>query len=199
MHALRRTQGAAPGAAGQQRASLANPAAEPQARAPPAPPTRLAAFGESCSLPIPEIVAIGGQSDGKSSLLEAFLGVRAPGREAGGRATCACELAASALRSRSRYPADRPPHTAPRSHTPQFRFNVREVEMGTRRPLIVQMVHDPAAQQPRCRLQEEDSEEFGPVIPETQIADAIVKRTQDHLRNLGGVSVSGKPIVMRAE
>lgn len=31
------------------------------------------AFGES--LPIPEIVAIGGQSDGKSSLLEAFLGV----------------------------------------------------------------------------------------------------------------------------
>lgn len=33
------------------------------------------AFGES--LPIPEIVAIGGQSDGKSSLLEAFLGVTA--------------------------------------------------------------------------------------------------------------------------
>ena len=32
------------------------------------------AFGEA--LPIPEIVAIGGQSDGKSSLLEAFLGVR---------------------------------------------------------------------------------------------------------------------------
>ena len=31
------------------------------------------AFGED--LPIPEIVAIGGQSDGKSSLLEALLGV----------------------------------------------------------------------------------------------------------------------------
>ena len=30
------------------------------------------AFGEK--LPIPEIVAIGGQSDGKSSLLEALLG-----------------------------------------------------------------------------------------------------------------------------
>lgn len=64
------------------------------------------AFGEA--LPIPEIVAIGGQSDGKSSLLEAFLG---------------------------------------------FRFNVREVEMGTRRPLVVQMVHDQAALEPRCRLQ----------------------------------------------
>lgn len=44
---------------------------------------------------------------------------------------------------------------------PQFRFNVREVEMGTRRPLIVQMVHDPTAQEPRCRLQEEDSDEYG--------------------------------------
>ncbi|KAF5825341.1 hypothetical protein DUNSADRAFT_11428 [Dunaliella salina] len=32
------------------------------------------AIGES--FPIPEIVAVGGQSDGKSSLLEAFLGVR---------------------------------------------------------------------------------------------------------------------------
>lgn len=64
------------------------------------------AFGEK--LPIPEIVAIGGQSDGKSSLLEALLG---------------------------------------------FRFNVREVEMGTRRPLILQMVHDPTALDPRCRFQ----------------------------------------------
>jgi hypothetical protein len=53
-------------------------------------------------------VAIGGQSDGKSSLLEALLG---------------------------------------------FRFNVREVEMGTRRPLVLQMVHDPAALEPRCRFQ----------------------------------------------
>lgn len=34
------------------------------------------AFGENIA--IPEIVAIGGQSDGKSSLLEAFLGVRQP-------------------------------------------------------------------------------------------------------------------------
>lgn len=64
------------------------------------------AFGEK--LPIPEIVAVGGQSDGKSSLLEALLG---------------------------------------------FRFNVREVEMGTRRPLILQMVHDLSALEPRCSFQ----------------------------------------------
>ena len=48
---------------------------------PPATRSRLQAtslqIGES--FPIPEIVAIGGQSDGKSSLLEAFLGVRALG------------------------------------------------------------------------------------------------------------------------
>ncbi len=37
------------------------------------------AIGES--FPIPEIVAIGGQSDGKSSLLEAFLGVRMTSRQ----------------------------------------------------------------------------------------------------------------------
>lgn len=65
-----------------------------------------AAFGEK--LPIPEIVALGGQSDGKSSLLEALLG---------------------------------------------FRFNVREVEMGTRRPLILQMVHDSNALDPCSRFQ----------------------------------------------
>ncbi|KAL4853400.1 Dynamin-related protein 5A [Chlorella vulgaris] len=109
------------------------------------------AFGEQ--LPIPEIVAIGGQSDGKSSLLEAFLG---------------------------------------------FRFNVKEVEMGTRRPLIVQMVHDPSALEPRCRLQEEDGDDYSAVIPEASIAEAIRERTEVHLRKLGA-TVSSKPIVMRAE
>jgi hypothetical protein len=82
----------------------------------------------------------------------------------------------------------------------QFRFNVREVEMGTRRPLIVQMVHDPSALEPRCRLQDEDSEEYGPpIMPETAVADAIMKRTKEHLRQLGNAAVSSKPIVMRAE
>ncbi|KAK8643801.1 hypothetical protein V6N13_013078 [Hibiscus sabdariffa] len=110
------------------------------------------AFGEK--LPIPEIVALGGQSDGKSSLLEAFLG---------------------------------------------FRFNVREVEMGTRRPLILQMVHDPSALEPRCRFQEEDSEEYGsPVVSASTIADIIKSRTEALLKKTK-TSVSPKPIVMRAE
>jgi hypothetical protein len=169
-------------------------------------PSNRAAFGESCSLPIPEIVAIGGQSDGKSSLLEAFLGVRHTQSTTGlGQKQQARQLnGLTAWSSQRVQPGMAPPCAhAPSCHLPrpahQFRFNVREVEMGTRRPLIVQMVHDPAAMQPRCRLQDEDSEEFGPVIPESAIADAIVKRTQDHLRQLGGASVSGKPIVMRAE
>ncbi|KAB2047802.1 hypothetical protein ES319_A13G071500v1 [Gossypium barbadense] len=34
-----------------------------------------------------------------------------------------------------------------------FRFNVREIEMGTRRPLILQMVHYRSALEPRCRFQ----------------------------------------------
>ncbi|KAJ7561344.1 hypothetical protein O6H91_03G024700 [Diphasiastrum complanatum] len=110
------------------------------------------AFGEK--LPIPEIVAIGGQSDGKSSLLEALLG---------------------------------------------FRFNVREVEMGTRRPLMLQMVHDPNATEPRCRLQEEDSDEYGPtIVPVSNVAEAIKKRTEEYLKKLH-TAVSAKPIVMRAE
>ncbi|MBA0792068.1 hypothetical protein Gohar_016595 [Gossypium harknessii] len=110
------------------------------------------AFGEK--LPIPEIVALGGQSDGKSSLLEALLG---------------------------------------------FRFNVREVEMGTRRPLILQMVHDPSALEPRCRFQEEDSEEYGsPVVSASTIADIIKSRTEALLK-MTKTSVSPKPIIMRAE
>ncbi|XP_024627512.1 dynamin-related protein 5A isoform X2 [Medicago truncatula] len=110
------------------------------------------AFGET--LPIPEIVAVGGQSDGKSSLLEALLG---------------------------------------------FRFNVREVEMGTRRPLILQMLHDPSALEPRCRFQEEDSEEYGsPVVSASTIADIIKSRTEALLK-ITKTAVSPKPIVLKAE
>ncbi|KAG2396725.1 hypothetical protein LR48_Vigan08g016300 [Vigna angularis] len=113
-----------------------------------------AAVAFSETMPIPEIVAVGGQSDGKSSLLEALLG---------------------------------------------FRFNVREVEMGTRRPLILQMVHDASALEPRCRFQEEDSEEYGsPLVLSSAIADVIKSRT-DALLKKTKAAVSSKPIVMRAE
>ncbi|KAG8082043.1 hypothetical protein GUJ93_ZPchr0014g47303 [Zizania palustris] len=105
-------------------------------------------FGKK--LPILEIVAIDGQSDGKSSLLEALLG---------------------------------------------FRFNVREVEMGNRRPLVLQMVHDPTALDPRCRSQEEDG---SPMVLATTIADLIKQRTKRHLWKIQA-AVFSKAIVMRAE
>ena len=56
-----------------------------------------------------------------------------------------------------------------------------------------------AAQEPRCRIQEEDSEEYGPpIMPESAVAERIKERTEKHLRALG-TTVSSKPIVMRAE
>lgn len=64
----------------------------------------------------------------------------------------------------------------------------------------MQMYHDPTATEPRCRLQDEDTDEYGPLIqPETSVADAISKRTEDYLRRLGGATVSAKPIVMKVE
>lgn len=110
------------------------------------------AFGES--LPIPEIVAIGGQSDGKSSLMEALLG---------------------------------------------FRFNVCSSEMGTRRPLIIQMSNNPECTEPRCRLQDEDASGiYGPVMSSADVIESIKERTAALLSKLGA-SVCAKPIIMRAE
>lgn len=37
--------------------------------------------------------------------------------------------------------------------TAGFRFNIKEVEMGTRRPLVLQMMHNENAKQPVCRFQ----------------------------------------------
>jgi hypothetical protein len=50
------------------------------------------------------------------------------------------------------------------------------------------------------RLQAEDSDDYGPpIVPETAVAEAIMQRTREHLRQLGNAAVSSKPIVMRAE
>lgn len=71
--------------------------------------------------------------------------------------------------------------------------------MGTRRPLILAMVHDPTATSPRCRLRDEHTQEYGDVItPESAVSDAIRQRTESHLRQLGA-SVSSKPIFLRVE
>ena len=56
------------------------------------------------------------------------------------------------------------------------------------------MVHDPSAETPRCRLQEEDSEEYGPpIVPETTVAAAIKAMTEKHLAQTGGQPTQHKP------
>ena len=53
------------------------------------------------------------------------------------------------------------------------------------------MVHDPSAETPRCRLQDEDSEEYGPpIVPETAVAAAIIDMTDAHLARTGGAGLS---------
>lgn len=52
-------------------------------------------------------------------------------------------------------------------------------------------VHDPSALEPRCRLQEEDGDDYSAIIPEASIAEAIRERTEVHLRKLGA-TVSSK-------
>lgn len=71
--------------------------------------------------------------------------------------------------------------------------------MGTRRPLIVQMVHDPEAEVPRCRLQNEDNAEYGPVISESEVPETLKRRTEEHLKSLGNATVSKIAICMRVE
>ncbi|XP_039013650.1 dynamin-related protein 5A-like [Hibiscus syriacus] len=61
------------------------------------------------------------------------------------------------------------------------------------------MVHDPSALEPRCRFQEDDSEEYGsPVVSSSTIADIIKSRSEALLKETK-TSVSPKPVVMRAE
>ena len=70
--------------------------------------------------------------------------------------------------------------------------------MGTLQPLILQMVHDLSAFEPRCRSQKKDLEEYGrPVVSASLVADIIKLRTEALLKKTK-TSVSPKPIVMRA-
>ncbi|KAB1995039.1 hypothetical protein ES319_D13G134300v1 [Gossypium barbadense] len=81
----------------------------------------------------------------------------------------------------------------------RFHFNVREIEMGTRQPLILQMIHYRSTLEPRCRFHEEDSKEYGsPVVSASTIADVIKSRIEALLKKTK-TSISPKPIVMRAE
>lgn len=76
-------------------------------------------------------------------------------------------------------------------------IQVREVEMGSRRPLMLQMVHCPEATEPQCSFQNEDEESYGePLSNASSIAAEIRCRTEVLLKSTGR-SVHSKPIVMK--
>jgi len=75
---------------------------------------------------------------------------------------------------------------------------------GTRRPVVVQAIHDPSAAEPRCRLQNEDDDGFGdPISPAEALGAAVEARAAAWLARAGGdgppPAVHAKPIVVRAE
>ena len=123
-------------------------------------------------------MCIGGQSDGKSSLLE----VHRPSASPRPR------LGASAPLSTRPCPPQRAPFSARQAFL-GFRFNVRAVEIGTRRPLVIQMIHNSEAAEPRVSFWEAPvggsaepsaSGRGFESVPVEGAAEEIQRRTQVH-------------------
>lgn len=104
-------------------------------------------------------MVVGGQSDGKSTLLEVSLPLLGVDCFVG-------ELIKTLLATRSL-------HSQFSVCFCQaflgFRFNVREVEMGTRRPLVVQMLNNPKHIEPLCSFKDEDRSTYSDPIPPDQV------------------------------
>ena len=93
-----------------------------------------------------------------------------------------------------------------------FQFNIVESSIGTRRPLIIQMINDQSKKDPYCRFRKEDignaskidvnkiQEDFfeKEPIPVYKLSDELNRRTNE----VAGYStdcVSSKPIILRVE
>jgi hypothetical protein len=77
------------------------------------------------------------------------------------------------------------------------------VDIGTRRPLIIQMINNPSKDQPSCRFRKEyppmDGESFEDHdTPLHELVDEIIKRTNDRA-GVGTDKVSDVPIILRVE
>ncbi|EFA76188.1 dynamin like protein [Heterostelium album PN500] len=88
-----------------------------------------------------------------------------------------------------------------------FQFNIVETNIGTRRPLIIQMMNNPKKLHPSCRFKKEAAN--GEYItegdkwedhetPVEELTEEIVKRTND-LTGSRGDKVSAQPIFLRVE
>lgn len=80
-----------------------------------------------------------------------------------------------------------------------FHFNIVSTNIGTRRPLILQMMNNMACKEPRCRFRMEDKEEFESyTTPVQSLSREIVRRTNEEVGNDKNI-VSNKPIILRVE
>uniref|UniRef100_A0A6B2KYK6 Dynamin-type G domain-containing protein n=1 Tax=Arcella intermedia TaxID=1963864 RepID=A0A6B2KYK6_9EUKA len=89
-----------------------------------------------------------------------------------------------------------------------FQFNIVDTNIGTRRPLIIQMINDPNIHEPHCRFRKESAtntdtgnadELFeSKLIPVSSLSSEIIKRTNS-VAGTGKDKVSSKPIILRVE
>ncbi|GAM21736.1 hypothetical protein SAMD00019534_049110, partial [Acytostelium subglobosum LB1] len=87
-----------------------------------------------------------------------------------------------------------------------FQFNIVETNIGTRRPLIIQMINNPIKHQPSCRFKKEFSGEASALenkweeheTPVEELTEEIIKRT-NNLTGTRGDKVSAQPIFLRVE
>ncbi|EFC50801.1 dynamin family GTPase [Naegleria gruberi] len=79
-----------------------------------------------------------------------------------------------------------------------FQFNTVDTQIGTRRPLILQMVNDPSSEKPLCHFFKEaspsDIEEEATPVP---LLEKEIRRRTDEVCGKGGVS--SRPIVLRVK
>lgn len=90
-----------------------------------------------------------------------------------------------------------------------FQFNIVDSGIGTRRPLIIQMMNDPARETPLCRFRREivaaadasaswSLDELEDAVPVTSLSKEIVRRTEQRAGNSKD-RVCDVPIILRVE
>lgn len=75
-----------------------------------------------------------------------------------------------------------------------FQFNLVDSNIGTRRPVIIQMRNDPSQESPRCTFLKEDGYKGEEIIPVEKMAEEIRNRTNEYC---GESSIRSRPIVIR--
>lgn len=85
-----------------------------------------------------------------------------------------------------------------------FQFNIVDTNIGTRRPLILQMLNDPTRDAPFCRFRKETLTADGEDpfedrdVPVSYLSEEIIRRTEA-LVGTNKNRVSAQPIILRVE